>query len=470
MIDYYDISGCYIFRPWSYRIWELIQQYMDSEFKKLGVQNCYFPIFVTKKALEQEKGHIKGFAPEVAWVTRAGSSELEEPIAVRPTSETVMYPHYAKWIRSHKDLPLKMNQWCNVVRWEFKNPTPFIRGREFLWQEGHTAFSNYEEAAKEVLDILEIYRKTYEELCAVPVTKGHKTEVEKFAGGFYTTTVEAFVSGNGRSIQAATSHCLGQNFSKMFDIQFENEKGKKEFAWQNSWGFSTRSIGVLTMVHGDDSGLVLAPKIAPLQVIIIPLHFTKNDPTLINNFAKDVEKVLNKLGLRVKVDDRDQHNPGWKFSDWELKGVPIRVEIGPKDVEKNQITCVRRDSKEKSFILFDEISNGINFLLDDIQKCLFQKAKKSRDEQRVVIRKWDEFVPALDKKNVCLVPFCLGEECEEEVGNRSKKESEKLKISGAAKSLCIPLEETGLQKSIDGEKCFCCEKSAKKWVLFGRSY
>lgn len=402
-------------------------------------------------------------------VTKAGNTTLDEPIAVRPTSETVMYPHYSKWIRSYKDLPLKLNQWCNVVRWEFKNPTPFIRGREFLWQEGHTAHSTLDEAAKEVLDILEIYRKTYEELCCVPVTKGHKTEVEKFAGGYYTTTVEAFVSGNGRSVQAATSHCLGQNFSHMFEILFENEKGKKEYAWQNSWGFSTRSLGVITMVHGDDSGLVLPPKIAPIQCVIIPLHFTKTDPTLINNFAKEVEKELNST-FRVKLDDRDQHNPGWKFSDWELKGVPLRIEIGPKDVEKKQVTVVRRDSKEKTTIPMEELKKGVEKLLDEIHKSLFEKAKKSRDEQRVVIRKWEEFVPALDKKMVCLAPFCLDGKCEDEVGNKSKKESENLKISGAAKSLCIPLEETGLQKSIKDEKCFCCGNEAKKWVLFGRSY
>jgi prolyl-tRNA synthetase len=478
MIDYYDVSGCYIFRPWSYRIWELVQAFMDAEFKKLGVQNCYFPLFVTKKALETESGHIKGFAPEVAWVTRSGKKDLDEPIAIRPTSETVMYPHYSKWIRSHKDLPLKLNQWCNVVRWEFKNPVPFIRGREFLWQEGHTVFAKYEEAAKEVLDILEVYRKTYEDLCCVPVTKGHKTEVEKFAGGFYTTTVEAFVEGSGRSVQAATSHCLGQNFSEMFDIQFENDKGKKEHAWQNSWGFSTRSIGVITMVHGDDYGLLLPPKIAPLQVIIIPLHFTGIDPTKVNATAIEIEKTLKDAGIRVKIDDRDQYTPGWKYSDWELKGVCCRLEVGPKDVEKDQVTCVRRDNRNKSSFAIKDILKEVNTLLDDLQKTLFTRAKKSRDEHRVVIEKWEDFVPALDKKNVCLVPFCLETSCEELIGDKSKLESEKLEkergtksdLSGSAKSLCIPLEETGLQKSVEGKVCFCCGNAAKKWVLFGRSY
>jgi prolyl-tRNA synthetase len=275
LIDYYDISGCYILRPYAFQQWEMIQEFFNKEIKKLGVQNAYFPMFVSQSRLEAEKDHIEDFSPEVAWVTRSGSTELECPIAVRPTSETVMYPHYANWIRSHRDLPLLLNQWCNVVRWEFKQPTPFIRSREFLWQEGHTAHATKAACDVEVRKILDLYRQVYEDLLAVPVIPGVKSEKEKFAGGLYTTTVEAFVPHTGRGIQGATSHCLGQNFAKMFDITFENEKGGRSMVWQNSWGMTTRMLGVCYMVHGDNVGLRLPPKIAPVQVIIVTIPNSK---------------------------------------------------------------------------------------------------------------------------------------------------------------------------------------------------
>ena len=277
LIEYYDISGCYILRPWAYAMWEVIKDFFDAEIKKKRVENCYFPLFVSEARLEAEKDHIEDFAPEVAWVTRSGQSDLDVPIAVRPTSETVMYPVFAKWIKSHRDLPMKLNQWCNVVRWEFKHPTPFIRSREFLWQEGHTAFTNKAEADAEVREILELYRRVYEELLAVPVIPGVKSEKEKFAGGLYTTTVEAFVPATGRGIQGATSHCLGQNFAKMFHIEYENKSGGRSMVWQNSWGCTTRTIGVAIMVHGDDKGLVLPPRIAPTQVVVITIPNAKLD-------------------------------------------------------------------------------------------------------------------------------------------------------------------------------------------------
>jgi len=308
----------------------------------LGVENCYFPLFISKKALETEKDHIEGFAPEVAWVTKSGNTDLKEPIAVRPTSETIMYPSFKNWIKSHRDLPLKINQWCNVVRWEFKHPIPFLRGREFLWQEGHTAFASKEEAEEEVQQILDIYRRTYEELCAVPVTKGKKSDLEKFAGGFYTTTCEVFVPSTGRSIQAATSHCLGQNFSKMFDINFIDKDDKKKKVWQNSWGLSTRSIGALIMIHSDDQGLVLAPKIAPIQVVIIPIFnkdYDWNEAILI---GKQIMKSLSDLDIRVKLDDTDHNTPGYKYNYWELKGVPIRIEIGINDVKEKKINTKKK--------------------------------------------------------------------------------------------------------------------------------
>ena len=284
LIDYYDISGCYILKPWAYAQWEVLKEFFDTEIKKLGVENCYFPMFVSESRLEAEKDHIEDFAPEVAWVTRSGSTDLEVPIAVRPTSETVMYPHYANWIHSHRDLPLRLNQWCNVVRWEFKHPTPFIRSREFLWQEGHTAYSSKEECDVEVRKILELYRRVYEEYLACPVVPGMKSEKEKFAGGDYTTTVEAFVPGSGRGVQGATSHFLGQNFAKMFNISFEDTKGGKSLVWQNSWGFTTRTLGVMYMVHGDDNGLVLPPKVAPVQAVVITIPNSKLS-------AEDVAKM-----------------------------------------------------------------------------------------------------------------------------------------------------------------------------------
>lgn len=309
MIEYYDVSGCYILRPWSYAIWEAIQGFFDAKIKTLGVKNCYFPCFISKSALETEKTHIADFAPEVAWVTKSGSSEMAEPIAIRPTSETVMYPSYAKWTQSHRDLPIQLNQWCNVVRWEFKQPTPFLRTREFLWQEGHSAFATKEETMKEVLTILDFYAAVYEELLAIPVIKGQKTEKEKFAGGDMTTTIEAYVDVNGRGIQGATSHFLGQNFSKMFDMSFEdpNTPGQKCYAYQTSWGLSTRTIGAMIMIHGDDKGLVLPPRVASLQVVIVPCGITvktsKEEVKSLNEQCNQLALKLKDGGVRVQVSD-----------------------------------------------------------------------------------------------------------------------------------------------------------------------
>jgi len=475
MIEYYDISGCYILRPWSYAIWEQIQAFFDSEIKKLGVQNSYFPLLVSEKALNAEKDHIEGFAPEVAWVTKSGQSVLNEPVAIRPTSETIMYPAYAQWIRSHRDLPLKLNQWSNVVRWEFKHPVPFLRSREFLWQEGHTAFATKEEADKEVLQILDLYRRVYEELLAVPVVKGQKSEKEKFAGGLYTTTIEAYIPTNGRGIQAATSHCLGQNFAKMFHIEFESVKGDKQLAWQNSWGLTTRTIGVMVMVHGDDKGLILPPRIAPLQVVIVPIHFAKGDNEAIDKTAINLLETLREAGIRAHLDDRDNYNPGWKYNFWELKGVPIRLELGPKDVSAGHTVASRRDTSDKETIKFADVAIRVKDLLVDIQHNLFSRALKDRDGNIAVVTDWDQFVPALDQKKLCLCSWCNTTVCEDEVKKRSGIESLKLKaeeekgfrLTGSAKTLCIPFN----QKEIpDNTKCFACENPATKWTLFGRSY
>eukprot|EP01105_Mastigella_eilhardi_P008180 TRINITY_DN1_c0_g1_i1.p1 TRINITY_DN1_c0_g1~~TRINITY_DN1_c0_g1_i1.p1 ORF type:complete len:576 (-),score=184.29 TRINITY_DN1_c0_g1_i1:98-1582(-) len=473
MLDYYEISGCYILRPWAYNIWERIQTFFDGEIKKLGVMNAYFPIFVSRAALGKEEKELHGFEAEVAWVTRSGQTELHEPIAVRPTSETVMYPAFKNWIHSHRDLPLKVNQWCNVVRWEFKRPVPFIRTREFLWQEGHSAFATKAEAEVEVKAILELYARVYEELLAVPVIKGVKSEKEKFAGALYTTTVEAFVPANGRAVQAATSHCLGQTFAKMFEVDFLDENHEKAYAWQNSWGLTTRTIGVMTLVHGDDAGLILPPRVAPVQVVVIPLHFKDKDSSVVDNKAADLAAALRSAGLRVHVDDRDIYNPGWKFNHWELKGVPLRIEVGPKDVAAQQVVLCRRDTKAKEIVGWNAMCERATATLEDIQATLLQRAREVRDSRVKKCPTWAEFMAQLNSRNICLVPWCRETPCEEGIKARSATESvtskseEEQEMTGSAKSLCIPFDQPELAP---GTKCFACGKDAKCHAIFGRSY
>lgn len=476
MIEYYDVSGCYVLRPWSFAIWEAIKDFFDREIKKLGVENCYFPMFVSQAALEKEKSHIEDFAPEVAWVTRSGKTELAEPIAVRPTSETVMYPAYAKWVQSHRDLPIKLNQWCNVVRWEFKHPQPFLRTREFLWQEGHTAFATKEEAAEEVLQILDLYARVYEELMAIPVVKGRKTEKEKFAGGDYTTTVEAFISASGRAIQGATSHHLGQNFSKMFEIVFEDPKkpGEKQLAFQNSWGITTRTIGVLTMVHGDNMGLVLPPRVACLQIIIIPCGVTASLPeqekeALMAQCSKYLSRLL-EAGVRVKTDLRDNYSPGWKFNHWELKGVPIRLEVGPKDMQQRQCVAVRRDTGEKVTIPEAEADKRLLTMLEDIQNSMFNKASNDLKTHMVTADTMEQFQKELDQGKIVQIPFCGGIECEDWIKKTTAKDQdlEPGAPSMGAKSLCIPFSP--LKTLQPGQMCVSGKEPAQYYTLFGRSY
>ncbi|KAL6938104.1 hypothetical protein ACO0RG_004643 [Hanseniaspora osmophila] len=482
MLDYYDVSGCYILRPASYAIWETIQKWFDTRIKRLGVANTYFPMFVSNKVLEKEKDHIEGFAPEVAWVTKAGSSELDEPIAIRPTSETVMYPYFAKWIQSYRDLPLKLNQWNNVVRWEFKHPQPFLRTREFLWQEGHTAHLTSEEAQEEVMQILDFYAGVYEELLAVPVIKGKKTEHEKFAGGVFTTTCEGYIPQTGRGIQGATSHFLGQNFSKMFNFSVENPLGSehpKLFAFQNSWGLSTRSIGVMVMIHSDNKGLVIPPRVSQFQAVIIPVGVTsktsEEERTRINKTAKEIESRLLNSDIRATGDYRDNYNPGWKFANWELKGVPLRLEFGPKDLQQNQVTVVRRNDSKKIIVkLDDHLELNVQEILDVLQQDLYNAAKAKYDSHRVIVDEWNKFVPALNAKNVILSPWCGVEECEEDIKASSSRkddgeefEEDDKAPSMGAKSLCMPFEQPPLKLN---QKCIKCEKKAVTYCMFGRSY
>jgi bifunctional glutamyl/prolyl-tRNA synthetase len=445
----------------------------------MGVQNCYFPIFVSKAALEREKDHIADFAPEVAWVTKSGQSDLAEPIAIRPTSETVMYPSYAKWIQSHRDLPLKLNQWNNVVRWEFKHPQPFLRTREFLWQEGHTAFANYEEAKEEVYQILDLYAQVYEKLLAVPVIKGLKTDKEKFAGADWTTTVEAFISASGRGIQAATSHHLGQNFSKMFHIEYEDPKaeGGKTFVYQNSWGITTRTIGILTMIHGDNNGLVLPPAVAFYQVVIVPCGITaslsKEDEEALYAKCKWYESELRKSDIRVHGDYRENYSPGWKFNDWELKGVPIRIELGPKDISNKKFIVTRRDTmKKETYEETDKVSETVQTILTDLHRNLLERATNELKEKTAIVDSWDEFLTNLDAKKIIMAPFCSSIECEENIKKDSARDAvvEEGAPAMGAKSLCIPLDQP--RPITEQHKCVhpSCNAKPKHYTLFGRSY
>ncbi|XP_062427784.1 bifunctional glutamate/proline--tRNA ligase isoform X3 [Rhea pennata] len=476
MIEYYDVSGCYVLRPWAYAIWEAIKNFFDAEIKKLGVENCYFPMFVSQAALEKEKSHIADFAPEVAWVTRSGKTELAEPIAVRPTSETVMYPAYAKWVQSHRDLPIKLNQWCNVVRWEFKHPQPFLRTREFLWQEGHTAFATYEEAAEEVMQILDLYAQVYEELLAIPVVKGRKTEKEKFAGGDYTTTVEAFISASGRAIQGATSHHLGQNFSKMFEIVFEDPKkpGEKQFAYQNSWGLTTRTLGVMTMIHGDNMGLVLPPRVACVQVVIIPCGITNSlseeDREALLKKCNEYRNRLLSVNIRVRADVRDNYSPGWKFNHWELKGVPVRVEVGPRDMKNQQFVAVRRDTGQKLTFSEREAEDKLKQILEEIHANLYNRASEDLKSHMVVANTMEDFQKELDSGKIVQIPFCGETECEDWIKKTTARDQdlEPGAPSMGAKSLCIPFQP--LSELQCGAKCVCSKNPAKFYTLFGRSY
>lgn len=453
LMEYTGVSGCMIYRPRIFAIWEKLQSFFDGEIKKLGVQNSYFPLFIPENLLKRESEHVEGFAPEVAWVTHGGHSELNERLAIRPTSETIMYDAYSKWIRSYRDLPLKLNQWCNVVRWEFKHPMPLIRGREFLWQEGHTVFASKSEADKEVLDILELYRRVSEELLAVPVIKGKKSENEKFAGADYTTSVETVVP-SGKAVQFATSHHLGQRFAKSFNINFLNEAGESALPFQNSWGFSTRSIGAMILFHGDDKGLVIPPRVAPLQVVIVPIIFEDSKAKVLAK-VNEIAKHLQHANISVYVDDRDNYNAGWKFNEWELKGVCIRIELGPKDLEKNQVVLVRRDSGDKEFIKISDVPSRVPEVLDRMQIELFNKAKRFLDDNTVRANSWKDFESGIKNKKLIYASWCCASDCAEKIKNDTE----------GAKCLNLPF---GNEKPF--AKCVKCEKPATAVALFAKSY
>ena len=382
-----------------------------------------------------------------------------------------MYPSYAKWIQSHRDLPLRLNQWNNVVRWEFKQTIPFLRSREFLWQEGHSAHSSLESADAEVLEVLNFYREIYEDMLAVPVIAGLKSENEKFSGAKYTTTIETLIPCSGRAIQCATSHCLGQNFAQMFDIKFQLPTGNSEFAWQNSWGLTTRSLGILTLIHGDNKGLVLPPKIAPIQVVFIPIQIKKHNPNIDSHVA-DLAKMLRSNHIRVSIDDRNE-TPGSKFNKWELKGVPIRIEIGPRDLEKSTMVVFRRDTGLKKTISAENFVTQIQDLMTEIQNNLFVRAKGELDSKIKVVETWDNFVPTLNQGCILLCSWCTEKQCEEHIKQQSSIESKEANstLTSAAKSLCIPFDQNLSGKALN-ETCIGpnCKNVPIKWTLFGRSY
>ena len=449
LIEYTNVSGCYVFRPRAYAIWEKVQKYFDEKIKKDGVKNAYFPLFIPKSNFIKEKEHVEGFTPEVAWVTKAGDSNLNEELAVRPTSETIIYPSYAKWIRSYRDLPLRINQWCNVVRWEFKNPVPFIRSREFLWQEGHTCFANKEDADKEAKKILDFYADTYKEMYAIPVIKGRKTEKEKFAGADYTLTLEIFLP-SGKSAQACTSHSLGQNFSKAFNIQFKDKDEKEKYVWQNCWGLTTRSIGIMIMMHSDNKGLVMPPKVADIQIVIVPIFNNEKEKKQV---MKEAEKIKEKLkNFRVELDKRE-HKPGYKFNDWEMKGIPLRIEIGPRDIKNKQVVLVRRDNSKKQAVKIEKAEKQAEKTLEDIHNSLYKKAEKYMKESVTNAKTMDELIKAIKNKKLVKAEWCANQECEDWI---------KTKTEGA-KIICIIDERPK-------NRCVFCNKKANSVVYVSRSY
>jgi prolyl-tRNA synthetase len=413
LADYTEVKGCMAIRPYGYAIWELIQQALDRRFKETGHVNAYFPLFIPSSLLMKEKEHVEGFAPQVAWVTRGGDEDLAEPLVVRPTSEVIIGTLYSKWIQSWRDLPVLINQWANVVRWE-KVTRPFLRTTEFLWQEGHTAHETAEQAQEETLKILALYKEFAENELAMPVIDGPKSESEKFAGASRTYSIEALM-GDGRALQAGTSHNLGQNFAKAFDIQFQGRDKTLQHAWTTSWGVSTRLIGGVIMTHGDDSGLILPPRVAPYQVVIVPIPRGNWQETVLPR-AREIRDELRRGGVRVMLDDRDEYTPGWKFAEWELRGVPVRLEIGPKDLEKAQVVLARRDTRAKQPTAMDGLTPHVLALLDEIQHALLQRAREFRESHTTRATSYDEFKAAMEgRPGFVIAAWCGSEECEAQI-------------------------------------------------------
>ena len=449
LVDYSSVKGCLVIKPAGYAIWELIQKQLDEKFKETGVENVYMPMFIPESLLEKEKDHVEGFAPEVAWVTQGGLEPLQEKLCVRPTSETLFCDLYANIVHSYRDLPKVYNQWCSVVRWE-KTTRPFLRSREFLWQEGHTAHATAEDAENRTKQMLNLYAQFCEEVLAIPVIKGRKTDKEKFAGAEATYTIEALMH-DGKALQSGTSHNFGDGFARAFDIQYTDKDNKLSYVYQTSWGMSTRLIGGVIMVHGDDSGLKLPPRVAPIQTVIIPLM--QNKPGVLDK-ANELAATLKAKGIRVKVDDTDKR-PGFKFSEQEMRGFPTRIEIGPKDIEAGTCIVARRDTGEKLTISLDEIETKLPEILDAIQKNMLETARKHRDAHTYSATTYDEFVDAINNKpGFVKAMWCGDVACEN-----------KIKEDTTATSRCMPFEQEQLS-----DKCVCCGRPAKALVYWGKAY
>lgn len=445
------VKGCMIIKPYGYALWEKTQRILDDKFKTTGVQNAYFPMLIPERLLKREEKHVEGFAPEVAVVTHAGGKKLEEPLILRPTSETIMYEVFSKWIRSHRDLPLLINQWANVIRWEMRTRL-FLRTTEFLWQEGHTVHATEADAEKRALMMLDIYKDFAENYMAIPTIPGRKSESEKFAGAKDTYTIETMMQ-DGKALQFATSHNLGQNFSKVFDVTFIDEENNKQFGWQTSWGLSTRVIGGLIMSHSDDKGLVLPPKIASIQVVVVPIIPKEWDKQLVTEESETIYSNLNSSGISTKLDDRSIR-PGEKYYEWEKKGVPLRIEIGPKDIANNTVVIVRRDTGEKKIVPIPELKDSVVSTLDQIQNNLFDKAKNRLMSDTIEVNTWDEFVKNLDAGKFVKAHWSG----ESDVEALIKEET-------GATVRCIPLD----QKEEAGV-CIKSGKPSKGRVIFAKSY
>jgi len=452
LADYAPVKGLIVLRPDGYSIWESIKESLDKKLKETGHRNGFLPVLIPESLLAKEKEHFEGFNPEVFWVTHSGTSEIGDRLALRPTSETLAYSLFSKWIRSWRDLPLKINFWNSALRAEIKGTKPFLRTSEFLWQEGHTVHATKDEAEKEVADILELYKKIIEEELAVPVVTGKKSEKDKFVGAVYTNTLESLMP-DGKALQMGTSHFLGQNFSKPFDVKYLDENNSEIFAWQTSWGVSWRLIGGMIMTHGDDKGLVLPPKVAPIQVVIIPIYYSKEDKENVLQKACEIKDSLSNNDVRVHLDDREQLTPGFKFNDWEMKGIPIRIEIGPKDIAKNQIVLARRHNQTKISLDMDGLTEKTLSELKNIQKEMFGAAKKILDERVVRVSEYQQFKKELENGKMIDCSWCGNQTCED-----------KIKEETGADLRVIPSDNT------KAETCIYCKNSGTTNVLFARGY
>ncbi len=450
LVEFSTVKGTMVIRPRGYAIWEKIKEYFEENINQpLKVENAYFPLFIPESFFKKEAEHAKGFSPEVAWIDRELTKDGER-LAIRPTSETIMYDSYSRWIRSYRDLPLRINQWCNIVRWETKATRLFLRSREFLWQEGHNVYENEKECEKETLEIIKKYKELSENLLAIPVLIGRKSEKEKFAGAVHTYTIEAFMP-DGKSLQCGTSHNLGQGFAKSFDIKFLGRDEKKHFPYQNSWGLSTRLIGGLVMTHSDDKGLVLPPKVAKNKIVIIPLLFKGKEKNILNE-AKKIEKELKKFN--PILDNSEEYSPGYKFSEYELKGIPLRIELGPRDLEKKEVIIVRRDNSEKISVKINILKKEIPKILENMQKEMFERAKKRLENSIIEIKNKKDFEKSIKENKLIKINWCGETSCEEDI-------KEKTGLS----SRCIPLEGNKLLG-----RCVWCEKPAKEIMYFSKSY